>query len=125
MISKFIWMTTEDLVFSKISHFTNFARILVFTPYKTIGQLYSSLYTMVSLLGQSVSQILVICEILHFRKFNRKFVYFPWIENLILRPLITFTGISMTPAFLKEDSINSPPKKLVFCKISHFTTFRK
>ena len=36
-------MTTEDLVFSKISYFTNFARILVFKPYKTIGQLYSSL----------------------------------------------------------------------------------
>ena len=31
----------------------------------------------------------------------------------------------MSPAFLKKGSINSLLKKVVFCKISHFTTFPK
>ena len=78
---------------------------------------------MVSLPRQTVSKSLVICKILHFRKLNRNLVYFSLIEDLTLQLLITLNGISMTPPFLKKDSINSLPKKQIFCKILHFTTF--
>ena len=53
---------------------------------------------------------------MHFRTFNRNFVYFLWIEDLTLQSLITLNGINMTPAFLKKDSINSLPKNLYFAK---------
>ena len=61
---------------------------------------------------------------MHFTNFNRNLVYFPWIKDLTtLQVLITLNEINMSPAFLEKGSINSFLKKVVFCKISHFTTF--
>ena len=118
---------SENLVFGEISHFTTFARILVFKPYKTIGQfcnslLYHSIIATTKLLRKPGFRAI-------FRKtcsFNRRLVYFPWIKSLTtLQLLITLNGINMTPAFLKKGSVDSVLKKVVFCEFSHFTTFPK
>ena len=69
---------SENLVFGEISHFTTFARILVFKPYKTIGQfcnslLYHSIIATTKLLRKPGFRAI-------FRKtcsFNRRLVYFP------------------------------------------------
>ena len=118
---------SENLVFCEISHFITFARILVFKPYKRIGQLcssllYHSIITLTKLLRNPGSRAI-------FRKttnFNRSLVYFPWIKSLTtLQLLITLNGINMTPAFLEKESINNLLKIVVFCKMSHFTSFPK
>ena len=118
---------SENLVFGEISHFTTFARILVFKPYKRIGQfcnslLYHSIIATTKLLRKPGFRAV-------FRKtcsFNRRLVYFPWIKSLTtLQLLITLNGINMTPAFFKKGSLNSLLKKVVFCETSHFTTFPK
>ena len=109
---------SENLVFYEISHFITFARILVFKPYKRIGQLcssllYHSIITLTKLLRNPGSRAI-------FRKttnFNRSLVYFPWIKSLTtLQVLLTLNRINMTPAFLKKGSINSLLKKLYFEK---------
>ena len=93
---------------------------------RRLGNFAAVCYTIVSLLRQSFSESLdsglsseklVICEISHFKNFNRSLVYFPWIKSLTtLQLLITLNGINMTPAFLKKGSIDSLLKKLSFAQ---------
>ena len=118
---------SEHLAFCEISHFTTFARILVFKPYKRIVQLcnsllYHSIITMTKLLRKPGFRTI-------FRKtanFNRNLVYFPWIESLTtLHLLVTLNVINMTPAFLKKGSINSLLKKSCIFQNFFFTTFPK
>ena len=123
-------------------HFANF-RILQLlleswfsTLTRRLGNFVTVYYNIVSLLRQSFSESqeselssekLVIFKILHFRNFSRNLVYFPWIKDLQKKlSMYRYWMESIWhQCFWKNVSINKLLKKVVFCEISHFTTFPK
>ena len=124
-------ISSEKLVICEISHFTNFSRILVFSPYIRIGQFcnslsYHGITTMTQLLRNPAvraaesgrySGKLVICEISHFTNFNINLIYFPWIKDLATLQVLIHRMESIWQCFWKKCAIHSLfLKSCIFCK---------
>ena len=127
-----------------ISHFTNFPKILVFSPYIRIRQFYNSLSyhgitTMTQLFREPAVRAaesgiylgkLVICEILHFTNFPRISVSNPYKRIGQFCNSLSYHGITAMTQLLRKPVVSTTESgiysgKLVICEISHFAYFPK
>ena len=126
-------LSSEKLPICKISHFTTFLRILIFSLTIIVRQTYSCLqHLVVSLQCQSFTKKLavgaifrnfLICEISHFKTFTR-ILAFNHARGLGNFAAIYYNMVPLLRQNFSESQVSEvSSEKLVICEILHFTTF--